>query len=90
MVGRVVPEVLIGFGEALYVEARANHCVAAAGQLAKESIGVGRIPCETDGGLWANVSGVVLMATADICGVHVSGERTGFKEIANARGAIDG
>src|SRR5579859_2471849 len=90
MVGRVVPEVLIWFGEALYVEARANHRVAATRQLAKESVGVGRIPGEANRGLGADVPGVILMATGDVSRVHVSGKRTRFKEIADAGGAIYG
>src|SRR5436190_2796686 len=88
MIRGVVPEVLVGFGEALDVKPGANHRVASAEQPTQEPFRIGRIPCQTDGRLRAHVPGSVLMAAGVIRWIGDTCERPRLEDVSNPRGSI--
>src|ERR1022692_1256521 len=89
LVGGLVPEILLRFGEAAERITGANDGLAAAGQLSGDAIlGTGRRG-DADGRLRADVPGLVLMRAGHELRISVAAQNAGREEIANRRRTVD-
>src|SRR5580693_8372293 len=90
MIGRIVPEILVGLSKSLDIKASADHRIASAEQFPKGSLGICRIPGEADRRLRAYVPGSILVAASNVGWVLVTCEHPRLKNVADSRWSVHG